>query len=273
VSIYVLLDISPIIELSQTFKPKVDAALKQAMSDLTKQSYAHLVELVQANLHSTRQLYIDALSPPFQDGDVWIIQLDKKALFIENGLPAGFSLLKGLLNSPKAKTSAEGNKYIAVPFQHNKGPTQNTPAQQSLTDTIKAEFKKRKIPYGKLEKDDLGNPKIGLLHTFSIMDKPVKTHEGVGQGHGPIGAAKQGPTGIPFLQNIAVYQKHVVNPKTGQKSTQKAVMTFRMASSKNPDAFKHPGLEAKLFFEKTAQWALQEWTERIQHQVIASISE
>ena len=270
--IYLNLDISDILNLKAEFKPKVDQALKDAMSQLVQQSHAKFLELVNQNLHSTREKYLAALSSPMQvDKDVWVIELDKSANFIEDGLSKNFDMLKGLLSSPKAKTSAKGDKYIAVPFIHNKGPTASTPAQISLTETIKAEFKKRKIPYGKIEKDNLGNPKQGLLHSFSINNAPLKTHEGVGQGHGAIGQPKQGVTGIPFLSGVRVYQKHIVDPKTNKVSTKKAIMTFRMASSKNPDAFKHPGLDAKDFFQKVSDWALDQWVNSIQHQVIADI--
>src|SRR6185369_6175367 len=109
---------------------------------------------------------------------------------------------------------------------------EQTHAAKDLTDTIKAEMRRRKIPYGNLEKGADGQPKTGLLHSFDIMKAPNKTGEGPGQGKGPVGKVRQGPTGIPFLQNIRVYQKSVTDKKTGKSSVSKSIMTFRTVSSK-----------------------------------------
>jgi hypothetical protein len=270
--IFLNLDIGDILDMKESFQPKVDEVLRQAVSDLTRQTHGHILEEVNKKLHSTREKYLQALSPPMQvEKDIWVIELDASANWIEEGIPPNTSMLKGLLSSPKAKTAKDGSKYIVVPFQHNKGPTQSTPAQISLTETIKAEMKKRQIPYGKIEKDTLGNPKTGLLHSFDIKNKPLKTAEGVGQGHGPIGSVKQGATGIPFLQGIRVYQKHIVDPKTNKKTTAKQIMTFRVASSKNPDAFIHPGLTPKRFLDEAAKWAYDQFDNLIRDQVILSI--
>ncbi len=164
------------------------------------------------------------------------------------------------------------SKYLAVPFQHNKNPTAQTQAQNSLTATIKAEMQKRKIPFGKIEKDDQGKPKQGLLHSFSITDSPIKTHQGSGQGHGPIGSVRQGPTGIPFLKGVKVYQKEVVG-KSGKKSIQKQIMTFRIVSSKMKGTGRwfHPGVEAKHFMDEALDWAKKEFEKTMKDRISAEI--
>jgi hypothetical protein len=215
-------------------------------------------------------MFVDNLEQFKVDEDTWVISLDAKFRWVDDGLEP-HNMLDSLLKSPKAKTSKDGSRYIVVPFQHNKNPTDQTPAQKNLTDTIKLELKKAKIPYQKIEKDPLGNPKLGLLHKLDIKNAPIKSNEGVGQGHGPIGAPLQGPTGIPFLQGIRIYQHEKINEK-GEKKIGRSIMTFRVASSKHKDQdrWNHPGVEKKDIFKDSESWAAQEW-KRIESDVMQDL--
>jgi hypothetical protein len=248
------IDLSPLTQLGQDLKPRLEKALQQAAANLAVQAHAHLLEQVQSQLNSTREKYVDAISFNQVNDSTWMIHLDQSAMWIEEGLPE-HEMLDNLLKSSKAKIAKDGSKYLVVPFQHNKGPTQQTQAQGDLTNTVKAELKKRNIPYGKLERDDKGKAKTGLLHSFDITKDPIKTHEGAGQGHGPIGQVRQGTTGIPFLQSVRVYQRNVGG------RTQRGIMTFRVASSKQRGTGKwvHPGLQPRNFLDETADWANQLW--------------
>jgi hypothetical protein len=269
--IYVHFDLSEILDLVN-IKEKVEAAAKDAIRDLSAQAHAHLIEQVQSKLHSTRQKYLDALSIQQVDDNTWLINLDSKAMWIEEGIEANKEMIDDLLKSPKAKTAKDGSKYAVIPFQHNKGPTSQTPAQKSLTDTVKEEFKRRKIPYGKVETDGAGNPKKGLLHSFDIRHAPLKTANKPGQGKGPIGSVMQGPTGIPFLKGIRVYQKETKD-HAGNVKIQKAIMTFRVVSSKHKGTGRwvHPGLDPKKFLDETADWALRQWEDKVKQKVLESI--
>lgn len=248
------LDLSAVLDLSASLRPKLDRALKDAAQSLAMQSHAHLMEEVQSKLHSTRERYSDALTFAPVNENTWVISLDRTMMWLEEGMPE-HEMLDSLLRSPKAKLAKDGSKYLVVPFQHNKGGTQQTQAAKDLTTTIKQELDKRQIPYGKIERDEKGKAKTGLLHSFDIMKEPTKTSDGPGMGHGPMGAVRQGNTGIPFLQGVRIYQK---NTSTGIK---RGIMTFRVASSKHRGSGKwvHPGIEARHFFEETAEWALKTW--------------
>jgi hypothetical protein len=270
--VYFNLDLGPIIAMVKGFDKAVHKAMNDAARDLTAQTHAHILEEVQAKLHSTRQKYVDALSYKQVDTDTWVIELGKEAMFIEEGIKPNTDMLDALLKSPKAKTAKDGSRYIVVPFEHKKGSTSQTPAQSTLTNTIKSEMKKRKIPYGKLETGADGKPKTGLLHSFDIMKQPIKTAPGAGSGHGPIGQVKQGPTGIPHLQGVRVYQTKVKD-KQGKESVKKSIMTFRVASSKmkGQGRWVHPGLEAKKFLDEAAEWALKEFEGRIRDQILIRV--
>jgi hypothetical protein len=97
-----------------------------------------------------------------------------------------------------------------------------------------------------------------------MQGHPLKTHEGAGQGKGNIGDPKQGPTGVPYLQGVNVFQ----SMKNGKVS--RDVVTFRMVSSKmmGSGRWVHPGLQAKNFFEDAAEWAVQKWNEEIVKKVV-----
>ncbi len=249
------LDLGPLTSLNTELKPKLDAALKGAAQSLALQAHAHLLEQVQSKLHSTREKYADAVSFKQVDNDVWMISLDQSAMWLEEGMDER-EMIASMLKSPKAKTAADGSRYLSVPFQHNKGPTQQTQAATDLTATVKQELQKRKIPYGGIERDSKGKAKLGLLHSFDINKDPVKSHDGPGQGHGPIGQVRQGMTGIPFLQSIRIYQRQMQGG-----AVKKGIMTFRTVSDKHKGTGRwvHPGIEPRKFMDETADWALGQW--------------
>lgn len=266
--IHLNLDLAALLNFNNTLRPKVEAALKDAAQALSAQAHAHLLEKVQADLHSTRQPYLDAVGFTQVNDFTWVINLDAKAMWIEEGMDE-HSQLESLLRSPKAKIAKDGSKFLVVPFQHNKGKTSQTPAQTDLTNTIKKALKERKIPYGKIERDESGKAKTGLLHSFDLNKDPIKTHDGPGQGHGEIGGVRQGNTGIPFLNGVRIYQKAM-----GGGKVQRGIMTFRIASSKHKGSGKwiHPGLEPRQFFEETADWALEQW-QKISKEIIEDIAD
>lgn len=281
---YLNLDISDLLRLDQNLVPAMERAARAAAEQLSAQTHAHIVERVQAKLRSTREKYLENLGMQQVDGNTWVIQVDQPALFIEDGLPPNFDMIDSLLddsprpgakNKPtgKTKTAKDGSRYRVVPFEHSKAKTRQTPAQTSLTDTIKSEMKRRGMPgIGTLEVDGNGKPKQGLVRSFSIRNQPVKTSVGPGQGKGPMGAVRQGPTGIPFLQGVRIYQKTMKDGK-GKDVTKKAVMTFRVVSTKHKGQGRwiHPGLQARKFLDEAVDWALREWETKIKDSVLDQV--
>jgi len=266
---HINVDFSELEQFTDRLPDAAEKAMDTAVQQLTAATYGHILEKVQQSLHSRREKYLESLHMKEVDG-VWMITLDASARWIEDGMPE-HEMLDDLLKSPKAKTAKDGSKYIVVPFRHGPGlgPTNSTPAQQDLTSTIKAAFKKAGIPFGTIERGENGKPMLGKLHTFNIMNQPKKTREGPGQGRGSIGDVKQGWTGTPFLQGISVYQR-MTNDKQGKPHVQRSIMTFRVASSKQKGTGKwvHPGLEPKNFLDEGAEWALKEWEDKIAPMVL-----
>jgi hypothetical protein len=253
---------------------EIEPRLNDAVSKLAAQTHLHILEQVQQKLHSRRQMYVDALVKPQEvSKGVYVIVLEAEAAWIEDGLPEYFmgdTLLKG----PGVKRAADGSMYRVIPFEHSGAPNAKTEAGKSLTDTLKTEMKKRKIPWSKIETDPSGSPKQGLIHKFDIPGAPTRPSGTAGKpgwGKGPEGAALQGPTGTPFLQGVRVYQSPMmqggkpVKDKKGDQKFKKSVMTFRIISSKHKGTgrWQFPGIEGMKFFDDAEQWAGQQWDQHI----------
>lgn len=285
------LDISELLKLDENLKPYLEDAAKQAATNLSAATYAHIKEKVNAGLKSRREKYLENLGIHQVSETTWLVDLTRGGMWIEDGLPPNFDMIDSLLDdSPKqgqgqpnqqkssgtskgkTHTAKDGSRYRVIPFQHNTGPAKQTQAQTSLTDTIKTEMKKMGAPYGKLEKDPSGKPALGLIRKFDIMNSPLKTTNSPGQGKGPIGSVQQGPTGIPLLQGVRVYQRKVQDSK-GKESTKKYIMTFRIVSSKHKGQgrWMHPGLEGKKFFDEAFDWAMKEWEDKIAPEILESL--
>ena len=231
---------------------------QQASRDLTYMGHAHAVELAGQRLHSRREMFVKGLSVQQVDANTYFIQLDAGVRWIDEGVKK-HSMVDDLLRKG-AKTARDGSKYKVIPFQHNKGPARSTPAQMDLTNTIRAEMKTRGIPWGKIERDSGGAPKIGRLHSFSINDRPIRNDMGRGQGAGPVGAVKQGPTGIPLLRGVAVYQK-----KNDKGQVKRGVMTFRIVSSKHKAQGRwiYPEKPGVNILSSTMDWMENEWEKSV----------
>jgi hypothetical protein len=286
--IYLNLDMSEVLGLIN-MKGAVEQAVNDAARDLAQMTAAKITDLARQKLKSRYQMYIDGLTTFEAEKDVWVVNLSSKVRFIEDGQEA-FNMLDGLLKSSKAKTSKDGSKYVMVPFEHGpgKGPTAeggaSGQANQDLISTIKAEMKRRKIPFGKIEKGAGGAPLTGKLHSFDINDAPLKTSEGPGQGWGPLNDIRQGPNarqlvgggpgggGTPFLQGVNVYQTPYTDKK-GNQAVRRSIVTFRTASSKQKGSglWDHPGNEPLNLMEEGLAWARQEWETSISPEILDKI--
>ncbi len=261
------LDISSLVALGN-IGPALERQLKEAGEALVVASHGHILEQAQQKLHTSRQKYVDALSFSKIGDDAWVISLANDAMWIEEGIPPGTEMIDWLLGPGRkgkgkgVKTAKDGSKYRAIPLQQNKGPTQSTPKQQSLTDMLKTAMKERKIPYGGIEKDASGKPKTGLLHSFDV----TKLNNGK--------TIPLGRSGKSMLQGVRVYQKPVTDNK-GNTSVKKAIMTFRTVSSKakGSGAWVHPGMEAKHFMDEAYEWALKQWSERIAPDLLDKVTD
>jgi hypothetical protein len=240
---------------------QVKSTLNDLGEKVAEDAYRHTIEQANQKLHTRKETYIQALSIS-KDDDAWLLVLDESAMWIEEG-QSPFDMKPGLLNSPKAKQGKNG-KYLVVPFKHDKGTAQTT-----LTQTVAASMSQNGIPFADIEKGADGNPKTGLLHKFDIAG-PNKTSKSPGQGHGPIGSPMQGPSGIPFLKGVNVYQKQGKD-KMGKPRTERFIATFRTVSE-HSKGWMNNGTEAMNLLDETMEYMMEKFDREIGPKLIASIS-
>jgi hypothetical protein len=293
------LDVGDIVRASQDIG-KLDDALKQAAQKLAGQAHLHIIEEVQTKLHTRRQAYLEALVKPTEiEPGIWVITLDAKAAWIEEGMPQ-HSMVPDLLRrssrgSAKSgpKMAADGSTYRIIPFERNKGPTKQTEAEQTLTASLKSELRKLKIPWAKVERHQDGTPKKGLLYSFDgdlpstpnrpaygtstsnrggIVSKPPNDH-GFGRGKG--GEPMVGPDGVPLLRGLRIYQSPLFEKnekgeevpklnKKGEQMANRSILTFRVVSSKHEGLkWEFPGIEGTHFFDSAYTWVKNEWEQKV----------
>jgi hypothetical protein len=275
------IDPKEILEACKDEAENAKKALIKSVSDLAKATQGHIMELAKAELSPSLQLvfkgkeneqniHLDTIS-----ANIHVISLSGSAYFIEEGIPPNTSMLtdKWLFKSKSTKVSKDGYRYLVIPFEHSKAPSLQTGYEKNLTDRIKFELKtqnkvrKRQglppIPWSGIETDKQGKPKEGLVHEFDFKG----------------GKARSSWTNDP-LDKLRVYQQverdkegRAKLTKGGKPKVSRSFMTFRTASENpkpNPitgvapkEKFIHPGFTAKKFMDKSADWAEQEFYNKI----------
>jgi hypothetical protein len=264
------LDVSDITALHENLASQIEQKTNEAVERLAIMAHSHMLQFANNKLKTTRDKFIQSLKIDQVDEHTWAITIPKEAMWIENGLPANFDMLPGLLASPKAKTGPNG-RYIVIPFKHNKSPTKQTNLEQILNKYVKQEMSQRGIPYGTIEKKPDGSPKLGRLHSFNVATPPFSHSPKVGQ-HGPSGHrlgiqerphGAEGPSGRPFLWNAKVYQKEVEG--VGAKKIERNVMTFRTASDSQmgKGMWINPGKKPLNSIEEAFEYVTKEWENNI----------
>lgn len=263
----IVLDISSLIAANEKIANEIEQRTSEMLAVLSAQTHAHIIEEAQTKLKTRREQFVSKLKLEQLDESIWAITIPKEVVWIEDGVPTGFDMLPGFLASPKAKSGKNG-KYLVIPFKHNKAPSQTTEPQKVLANEIKKELKKRNTSATAIEKNPDGSPKLGLIHKFNI-DNPQQKNQVKPPNQGAQGrpwqahsrpTGQEGAGGRPFLWGVRVYQNEIKKPD-GSKSVKKDVLTFRTASEKQSNKWKHSGLAPMNFLEDAQEWALKQWDE------------
>ncbi len=256
------INIDEIIKEFGGLEDKMRDAVKAGVETLALQTYTHVQQEVKDKLHSRREMFEKELKMTQEQDGLWSIVVPQKVLWIEEGLdPYGpEEMLKG---GKGVKTSKDGNQYKIIPFQHNKGPTEQTPFANSVTDMLKNNLKKMGVNYQKLDTSPDGKPKIG---------KRVKLD---------LGGPKRPHWTSPILDGVTIFQnmrkgpdgKTLMNSK-GTPKVFRDIMTFRVVSSKHIGTGKwdNPGVEGKEFLDEAYQWALDHWENEILPSIIKNVT-
>lgn len=238
-SLKIKIDASAIAAQFKEFASEVEQQIKKSVANLATITHAKVAELASGELRSTRKSFLDNLGFEEISDGVWVVSVDEKALFIEEGLDQGFDMKPGLLRN--GKISKKGYKYRVVPFEHSKAPSQLSTSAQAIVSQIKANLKKENVPFKKIETNPDGSVREGKLHTFNWKSK------------------KPGRGNTPVLKGVNIYQ----TVKNG--NVRRDIITFRTVtnSPSQVDKWKHPGLSGKKFLDRAYDWALKEWENKI----------
>lgn len=233
------------------FALEVEQDLNKAVANLAAITDAKVKEMANQELQSSRKPFMDSLGFEEVAPGIWVISVDEQGLWVEEGIEANKDMKPGLL-AEDFKTSKQGHRYKAIPFDYGKAPSQLTPSTQQLVSYLKQNLKKEKVPFKKIERNADGSPKVGKLHEFDF-----------GNPGGRMGGPGKGNT--PVFKNLSIYQSVT---KTG--NVRRDILTFRTVSSGPGSAGKwhHPGLEAKKFLDRALDWAMREWEEKILPEVM-----
>jgi hypothetical protein len=267
---YLNLDISELQDLLD-IDEVADAEMQRAAANLTAATKAKITELAQEKLHSRRNMYLSALSHFQLDETTWVVNLDASARWIDDGMDP-HNMIDDLLKGKGVKRAKDGSAYKVIPFQLNKGKQDMTPAQQSLLATVKKELASVGATPNGIENDSSGNPRQGLVRSLDITKAPIST-AALRIGRGPRGQVAQGPTGIPLLKGVRVYQKEIEG-KDGAKKMGRFVMTFRVVSSKHKQEggrWDHPGTPPTNLMEEGLKWAMETWESKVAPAILSRI--
>jgi hypothetical protein len=240
------MDTSAFESVLDEFKKDLQQELDQAVGNLSEMVLNKTLELAQGGLHTTFHIYKENLSSRKEGTGVYVISLDQKALWLEEGLEENFDMKPGLLKD--AKTSKEGHKYAVVPFKHDTRPSQTTPKAQDLIDQVKRVLKQENIPFKKIETHPNGSPRLGLLHKIDIDS-----------------AKPTAKASTPALQGLRIYQKQDTKGKVSR-----GIFTFRTVTDgpKSADKWMHPGFDAKKFMDTAFDWGVETFEREIMPELL-----
>lgn len=225
-------DINDAINTIRAFGAAIQSGLERSVAAFPILAQQQINAKAKNKLHSTYENYMDAVNINYE-GHVLIIELDKNnwlANATESGA-SGFDIKKGLLNSPKAKTGKDGQKYISVPMQKDKNrssASMGTEKGQEYQRLIEHVMRKPKFGLSNLQQGADGTvvesqklitdePKLQGFYRFRKLDSAKQFYSGKTQG-------------IPF--------QHVM---------------FRMVSekgSKTGATWEHPGIKPAGIFRE-----------------------
>lgn len=241
------IDIDSIVSSFGEKKKSLEKDLKQSVGALATMTHSKTMELATSELGSLSKMYKDGLSFEQVDKNLWVVSLDEKLLWIEEGRKSGF--MEELLNGKSSKTNSMGERYAVIPFEHSKNPSEQSSKAKELSEQIQSELKSKNIPYKKIEYNSDGSPKLGLIHRFNVDSPKLR------ESH------KDSP-----LKGVAIYQRK--NSETGK--VQRDVMTFRVITERHKEEGKwiHPGRQGDKLMDKAFEWAMREWDTKILPEVL-----
>lgn len=236
------IDIDQLTAHLKDVKAEAERMLEEGVKSASAMTYAKAQELAGQKLHTRLKDYRDALHYREVSRGLWVVELDEKALWIEDGKKAGSMVDDLLRNNPKI--NRKGQRYKAIPFdQADSARAEGSEKLSSIMNMLKTELKARGVPYKKIENNPDGTPKLGKLHAFNVAS-PKPTSK----------------ASTPALYGVTIYQT-----KTARGKVKRDILTFRMVTDEHKREGKwwYPGKEGVNIFDEVYDWINREWERTI----------
>jgi hypothetical protein len=200
---------------------------------------------------------------------IWVVEIDPKASWIEDGRPPTSMATEQWLLKPTSKgvkTAKDGSKYRAIPFVHMQNGKLTDQSHELLKPVIKSALKEQKISPRKIEMDELGNPKLGIIHRLHIEPPSREKYPEMAQFFSRPRSEEEAAltglrphSGIFYLQNAVVVQRK--KTVRGKERISKEVVVFRTVSTKHQLEHRWIYPEVKPFhaIEAAYNYVQQEW--------------
>lgn len=216
---------------------------------------------------------------------MWMVELDERAQWLEEGRPETFMgewLLKP--GAKGVKRAKDGSLYRAIPFKETSGK-KDTASHPALSQIVRDYAKQNKINLTKVEKGPDNTPKLGMMRKLDI-----RPHDATGYAPGLLFSRPRteeearitglkAHSGIFKLQGAAIFQnvyekgQLVTNKQQAKKlaatkkgSVKRETVVFRVISSKHKleNRWMYPEVKPVNFFQKAYEHAEQQWAKIVQ---------
>ena len=259
----------------------VKTKLTDAVQSLSVQTHAFIIDKANKELHGfKREQFLGEKNRNIRWSQIseriWVVEIDESVRWIEEGRePTSMATEAWLLKGDKVKTAKDGSKYRAIPFTQSQGKGKSANFKNPMPEVekeIKLILKKNNISLRKVEVDDNGQPKLGIIHKLKVPNpssqtKYLKVAGGKDWFSPPRTQEQANLSGLKAHTGIFQGKGAVVVQRKGPKGgIVKEVITFRTVSSKHQTEgrWMYPQVTPFNSMEAAYQWARMEWDRIVQ---------
>jgi hypothetical protein len=218
-------------EFLKQYALEIEQDMNKGLENLAQASLAHMKELANQELKSTKKQFMDNVECSKIAEGVYAVTIKAPAVWIDDGLPKDFDMKPGLLAKPDG-INKKGLRYRVIPMDQAKAPSMLTPPAKGDLEELKTFLKEKKVPLRKIEMNADGvTARLGKIHSFDL------------------GGRVPGKGNTPMFNGVNIYQHADSKGKVTRQVT-----TFRTVIE-GSDKWIHPGMAPHNFLERTAQFA------------------
>ncbi len=200
--------------------------------------------------------------------NIWVVEIDESVAWIEEGRdPVSMATENWLLKpgSKGLKTAKDGSTYKVIPFKQatSKGGRVSF-KDPDMASMIRKTMRSKGIKLNKIERDQWGQPKLGVVEKLGNKTKRKSYPEKFFSEPRSKATAKQiglkSHHGHHFMDSAVVVQREVEGP-SGKKRISRDVVTFRVVSSKHKaeGRWMYPRVEPLNSIPEAYKYAEAEW--------------